>query len=470
MNIQLTSRRAALTLVAAAALIPSAAHADKALLVGVNQYPGLKNANLEGCVGDAQSMAQLLTAQGFQTTVLRDQQATKQGIMNALATMRAQCKPNERFVFFFAGHGTDGTEGDTAALLPNDAKHDSTGNDLKRMELYRALQNVPARSRTALLDSCYSGGMLEGTKSFGRVRRTRYYARDIGGGAKSFQQGKVVPVNDDDPNSNIAGGPSVCYYTAARDNEQAAEDTFNNTRRGVFTYYLARALAEKARAPKRPLWGEVHTGVTGEVSSYLKDIQHPTLSPHYAEVPIFEARGEGKPPAPAPKESTVWDELNSETVDPSKLQLMLKPNRTTLNLGDRMRFEVKVNAPGYLLLLEKGTSGKLAILHPYNDKGPIDVQQAAVQAGTIVSIPGPNEEYQAGDPTTGEGVGTEFLKAILFPTREAAQEFLSKFPQAGAKREILKRDLQRIKIPQLRKITSDITFQVLGPNQTGAGK
>lgn len=453
MDPRLCVKRAVVTLAAAAALAPAAARADRALLVGVNQYPNLKGATLEGCVGDAQSMAQALRAYGFQVTVISDQQATRQGILNALATMKNQVKPNERFVFFFAGHGTDQTEGDKAALLPTDALHDRADNDLKRMDLYKALTAIPAHSRTAVLDSCYSGGM---TKAFSR-RRSRYYARDIGGGAKSLAPAKTrdVPANDNDPNSNIAGGAAVCYFTAARDNEQAAEDTFGAVRHGVFTYYLSKALAAKSRDANRPTWSEVQTGVTGEVTSYLKDIQHPTLSPAFNDVPLFEARGGGAPaPTPAPKPSTLWDELNGENADPSKVQVSLSVNKTTLQVGDRIRFQVKVGVPGYLVLLEKGTSGKLAIQHPYNNGKPLTADMAAVQAGAVVSIPGPDEEFELGDP------GTEYLKAILFPTKETAQAFIAKFPAEGGTRDTL-RDLKRVQMPKLKKYTADLVFEVV---------
>jgi len=451
-------KRALFAAAAAAALAPTAAAADKALVIGVNKYPGLKNADLAGCVSDSRSMEQMLTDYGFQVRRLSDSQATKQGIVNALAAMKTQCTESERFVFYFAGHGTDQTVGDQAALLPHDAQHESADNDLKRTELYEAIKAIPARSHTALLDSCYSGGMLPTFRALrSRTRRNRYYARDIGGGSRSFQAGaqQNVPVNDGDPRAQIAGGPGVCYYTAAKDNEQAAEEQFGSDRHGVFTYFLTRMLAPKARDSIRPVWADVNTQVSGQVAERLRDQQHPMLSPEFGKVPLFEARA-GAPPAPA--DANLWDVINTDNLDPAKLELRLVPNRTKIEQDEEITFEVKVGEKGYLAVFERGTSAKMRLQFPLpqDDKETIagTVDQAAVNPG-VIKIPDGKVflSFKAKD------VGHEYLKAILFPSREMAEAFISKFPD-GATREQL-RDLQRVSVKKVNFITSDITFEVV---------
>jgi hypothetical protein len=468
MRISLALRRAACCAGLAAAVLPAAARADKAIVVGVNQYPGLKNANLAGCVSDAKSMAALLVDYGFQVRTLTDTQATKQGIMNALAAMKAQCKPNEKFVFFFAGHGTDTTVGDKAALLPNDAQNDSADNDLKREELYTAIRAVPAMSHTALLDSCYSGGMLKSFRSARNpTRRNRYYARDIGGGAKWMAPARLraarstarstVPVRDADPQSDIDGGAGVCYYTAARDNEQAAEEQFDSERHGVFTYYLTKMLAPRARDAIRPSWGDVHKQVADNVALRLRDAQHPTLSNEFAEVPLFGVRGGEK----ASNDSNLWDEINADNFDPAKLKLTLVPNKTTITVGEEIKFQAVVGEAGYLVIFEKGTSGKMNIIFPLpqdeDGKVPGTVEHAAVSK-SVVSIPD-GKIFKA---YTADTAGTEYLKALLFPDKQMAETFLTNFPAGGATREQL-RDLQRVRVTKVKLFTSDITFEVVPP-------
>ena len=109
------------------------------------------------------------------TRLLTDAQATRQGILNALTAARTATKPTERFVFYFAGHGTNSP---VNCLLPSDARKDATTGDLTRNDLYDAVRAIPARSRTIILDSCFSGGM---SKSIGKIGhknlRPRYAAR-----------------------------------------------------------------------------------------------------------------------------------------------------------------------------------------------------------------------------------------------------------------------------------------------------
>src|SRR5579871_6501690 len=155
-TMQASVRRAALGLALAVSFAPLA-RADQAIVVGVNQYPKLEaGSNLEGCLNDADSIAAALKGVGFNVTELTDGQATKEGILDAVKN--AKCGGDERFVFFFAGHGTKSSEG-KSAILPTDAQQGSEANDISADDLYQAVQGVTAKSRTVLLDSCFSGAM-----------------------------------------------------------------------------------------------------------------------------------------------------------------------------------------------------------------------------------------------------------------------------------------------------------------------
>jgi hypothetical protein len=80
---------------------------DRALLVGINEYPG---APLRGCVNDVNDMANLLTNKfGFSPrdlTVLTDNQATKKAIYDKLIDLIKDIGPGDRVIFHYSGHGT----------------------------------------------------------------------------------------------------------------------------------------------------------------------------------------------------------------------------------------------------------------------------------------------------------------------------------------------------------------------------
>ena len=80
---------------------------DRALVVGINKYPGCP---LHGCCNDAADMAVFLQEKcGFAASsvnFLADERATTQGIEDALRQLIEDVKPGDRIVFHYSGHGS----------------------------------------------------------------------------------------------------------------------------------------------------------------------------------------------------------------------------------------------------------------------------------------------------------------------------------------------------------------------------
>src|SRR3954470_20636292 len=95
--------------------------ADKALLIGINEY---KNVNhLRGCVNDVHNMSRLLTdVFGFDSKNIRtllDRKATKSEVQKGQKWLFQGTGPGDRVVMHFSGHGSfvpdeDGDEADGA--------------------------------------------------------------------------------------------------------------------------------------------------------------------------------------------------------------------------------------------------------------------------------------------------------------------------------------------------------------------
>ena len=79
-----------------------------ALLVGINHYPAPVG-ELNGCLNDLQGYVDLLTdfrrGQALELTILRDAQATREAVVDAFRQIRKQLRPEDRFLFQYAGHG-----------------------------------------------------------------------------------------------------------------------------------------------------------------------------------------------------------------------------------------------------------------------------------------------------------------------------------------------------------------------------
>ena len=127
----------------------SRAFADRALVIGINTYPNLDNRDLDGCVNDAVSVSDMLRVRGFEVTLLTDGQADREDILGKLRQMRTQCRPNERFVLFFSGHGSGPAWAFTGAAIHRPVTPSTKAVSSIRPTTRRAIMDTRAVSSLA---------------------------------------------------------------------------------------------------------------------------------------------------------------------------------------------------------------------------------------------------------------------------------------------------------------------------------
>jgi hypothetical protein len=445
----------------------AAAHADHALVVGVDKYKNISGHDLDGCVSDAKGVAERLAALGFQVTLLTDGQASREGILAALARMAAANKANERFVFYFAGHGSGGSP---ATILTNTSLADGPANDIPADDLTAAVLKVPASARTILLDSCFSGGMPRSAR--GKIRmfeRATENAKDLK--IVSAANGQDVPSKmqpDDGTQIAMQAKSGICYFTAARDNEYAQEDVFGGTHHGVFTYCLLSGLKGGSGT-----WNQVQGPVSANVSEKTEDKQHPTLTPAFVNKPVFGAPA--APPSSEPEgahhkkdmlsiapSTNMMALISMDNVNHDALMVTMEPDKSTVAVGEQVRFRIHAGRAGYLVLIEHGTSGRVNLLFPETGSA----EDAKVTGGQDVRIPSdPGYRYAP------DAAGNERLRALLFNSKDDARTVIDALVSAGAGAKgtsgaefntllkSLKRDLVRQRVIQF--YTSDIHFAVV---------
>ena len=102
----------------------SAAARNVALLVAVGQFrdPVLKTHQLLGPAIDIDSMQRALTERwGFQpgdVVALRDQDATRDHILDQIAALEQRSAPGDTVLIYFSGHGTSANDHDNSFDLP----------------------------------------------------------------------------------------------------------------------------------------------------------------------------------------------------------------------------------------------------------------------------------------------------------------------------------------------------------------
>ena len=130
------------------------------MVIGIDRYaagiPALRTA-----VNDARRLGELLAAEhGYAVTALLDADASQARITQLLTQeLPAQVQPDDRVLFYFAGHGVarDGDEGPNGYLLPADAQRGDEGTYLHMPLVHDALMALPCRHMLVVLDSCFSG-------------------------------------------------------------------------------------------------------------------------------------------------------------------------------------------------------------------------------------------------------------------------------------------------------------------------
>lgn len=132
-----------------------------AVMVGISDYPGAGN-DLPLTAEDARKLQQALARQGAlaeESVTLIDSQATRAGLQQAFQQVAAAAGPDDLFVFFYSGHGSQ-QRGRISATEPDGKDetielYDGTVTD---DDLAQLLTQVRTRTTLVILDSCFSGG------------------------------------------------------------------------------------------------------------------------------------------------------------------------------------------------------------------------------------------------------------------------------------------------------------------------
>ncbi|MBX9701585.1 MAG: caspase family protein, partial [Acetobacteraceae bacterium] len=127
-----------------------------------------RSLDLRFAVADARTVAETLRRAGqtlfreVSVTLLADREATREGVLRALAQVAERARPEDTFVLYLAGHGVR-TEPDRRFLfLPHDVSDTSSLQAIRRQSLEEdalvsALARIRARDGFLFVDTCHAG-------------------------------------------------------------------------------------------------------------------------------------------------------------------------------------------------------------------------------------------------------------------------------------------------------------------------
>jgi hypothetical protein len=140
------------------ALSPRSFNKSYALLVGIEKYRHLEP--LSWSVADTQKMRDFLVKQGFDEVVtVTEQSVAMDGLKNPQRYFSQKVQANDRFLFYFSGHGqTALVGGHRKGFLPLfDEVPGGTSRSIPMRSLVDWMRGLKTQHLLVILDSCFSG-------------------------------------------------------------------------------------------------------------------------------------------------------------------------------------------------------------------------------------------------------------------------------------------------------------------------
>ncbi|MGV6829605.1 MAG: caspase family protein [Flavobacteriales bacterium] len=233
------------------------------LVIGINEYKNPKY-NLNYAVADATAFSdKIIDGIGSITTkietyIINNKDANRTKIVETLKQISKVAKPQDLFLFYYAGHGV--VTQDAAKeffLVPYDVtqlygaveslkQKGISANELKTIAL-----KIPAQKQLYILDACQSAGALESVASRG--------------------------VAEEKAIAQLARSTGTHWLTASGSDQYATE--FDELGHGVFTYALLEALSGKADSGDNRI-------TVNEIKAYLES-RVPEISEQYKGSPQY---------------------------------------------------------------------------------------------------------------------------------------------------------------------------------------
>lgn len=411
------------------------ARADRALLVGINDYhvlnpsprpdcrtPCLMVGPLMGAVADVKAMRHLLVGSlGYRSEdirVLTDEAATAASIEAAIRDwLVAGTRPGERAFFHYSGHGMqapddngDEADGLDEAIVPVDVRVEAQGqlsNILRDDALESAFAGLEGRIFTAVFDSCHSGTVTRSAEASGdghAAARTpfllqNFVMRNLPSPRSPHQARKI-----EDAIIEIRPGWTVWSAASA---DQPAWDIASPAG-GFFTQHLLPALQDPD-ALRTLTHVQLLDRLQGESQRYCRALSKcrqliPTL-----EVPLDWLT---QPVSRSLLKSVAADSPDLQQAaaaalpaagvpsqEDTRIEVAILPG-ARVAVGEPVRFRIRSPITGRLLVLDANTKGELVQIFPnrFRPSGSIDAERA-------VTIPDPSYgfDYFEAEAPAGHG-------------------------------------------------------------------
>jgi hypothetical protein len=339
---------------------------NHALIITVSEY---QRSPLPGVLNDRKLANELAQRFGVPTqniVELSEQQVTREGLKQALASMNQVIMPGDKLYVYFSGHGAryfnKATGQCTESIVMQDM-HVVTNTEFANM-----LKPLSAKTdkTIVILDSCHSGGVAQAASSRDVASRTQLRAKylpeasspqcSLAMNDRSFAQTRGADLNTTDNN--------LVILAAARNNEVA----WDTSKGGALTYNFEQCLNGGATDSDHSgslSMQELSACVQARLDKTQDEAarQHATLAGNAALVPAFvDSTSSEAAPAAADPLATLNDIYNQRD---DRWQVQARFDQPTLKIGSQLAMSIRSQRDGFVYMFYQGTQpGSFYLLFP----------------------------------------------------------------------------------------------------------
>lgn len=378
------------------------AHAKKALLVGIEDYPHV--APLRGPAQDVNNIERFIMSSWGYTKgnihKLVNSRATRKNILYELENWLGR-STDEELLFYYSGHGwhqkdRDGDEkdGQDETIAPYDSLPKPSEGVVENMisddEIAAVVKKLQDRKLILIFDSCHSGTVSRG------LTTGKKYTKSLDPFSISPQRTRGLAVKPS-PATREEGGlvqsdGHIIVWSAASSSQQAFTDIETNSG-SVFTNRFINGIQQRKADYNRD--GIV---TNSEQLMYLQRESEAFCNRNRQAcklglTPMLEVAndllGSSVIPEKKSRVSSLQAGIDSMLPGERSAQVTVKVREgSRLRLGDTVTIECRSNRSGYLVLLDINAKGEMLQIFPNRYSTP--TANNFIAANSRVVIPGPN--------------------------------------------------------------------------------
>ena len=191
-------------------------------VIGINNYnswPKLNNA-----VKDAKDLVSILLRKyNFDyanTTVIKDEQATRANIYNGLRSLIEKVGPKDNLVIYFSGHGYFDQLLNEGYWIPLEAKTNSPGEYISNADILKILNAINSQHTFLIADACFSGALFTDSRRGYTDQVEKYKSR------WGLASGRLETVSDGAIGTNSPFAKRVIQFLSENEKDKFAISEF----------------------------------------------------------------------------------------------------------------------------------------------------------------------------------------------------------------------------------------------------